>query len=191
VSPSPTRECGPQRRRALRVTATIAAVLGAILVAPAPPTASALPPGFPDLNAFTAVDAASHVVRYPRGGAAVGFATPDGVECQWGILADPNAHTDIRCSGDIPGIPASVPDKGGAGCAQVAQSGGLVGSTYLYVFDRHGGYTCPPFPASLQVGEKITLSNITCVVAPGNVTACVDPVVNHGFVLQPSGSWVF
>ncbi len=166
-------------------------VLGAILVPPAPPTASALPAGFPDMSAFTAVDPAPHVVRFVRGGAAVGFATPDGVDCQWGVLADPDAHTDIRCSGDIPGIPAAVPDKGGSGCALLAKSGGLVGSTYIYVFARHGGYTCPPFPASLNAGEKITYSNITCAVAPGNVTACVDPIVNHGFVLQPSGSWVF
>ena len=156
-----------------------------------PAKASALPPGFPDLNAFTAVDPTPHVVRYPRGGASVGFATPNGVACNWAALERPNAHTTVTCSGDIPGIPTSVLDHGGDGCARVSQSGGLAGSTLIYVFNRRGGWTCPPLSPSLQAGEKISLSNITCVVSTGNVTACVDPIVNHGFVLRPSGSWVF
>ncbi|HME17816.1 MAG TPA: hypothetical protein VKG83_20625 [Mycobacterium sp.] len=155
------------------------------------PKASALPPGFPDPNAFTAVDAASHIVHYPRSGAAVIIATPDGVQCSWGVPGGPDSHTDVRCSGNIPGIPVSVPDDGRAGCATLGKSGGSMGATYLYVFDRRGGSTCPPFPATLTVGQKISATNITCVVAAGNVTACIDPIVNHGFVLQPSGSWVF
>jgi hypothetical protein len=168
------------------------AVAAAIAVtAIATPKASALPPGFPDLNAFTAVDAKSHIVRYQRGGADISFATPDGVQCSWAALQDPNAHTDVRCFGHIPGIPAFVPDNGGSGCATVAQSGGLADSTMLYVFTRGGGYACPAVPTSLRVGEKISSSNITCVVAAGNVTACVDQMINHGFVLRPSGSWVF
>jgi hypothetical protein len=171
-----------------RVVAAFAVLLGEVLTAP---TASALPPGFPDLNAFTAVDPESHIVHYLRGGSAVTFATPDGVQCNWPDLQDPNAHTDVRCSGNIPGIPAFVPNDESSGCPTVSQAGGLVDGTLLYVFSRHGGWACPPFPSSLNVGEKISSANITCAVAQGNVTACVDQMVNHGFVLRPSGSWVF
>jgi hypothetical protein len=166
----------------------VAAAIAATVLAT--PKASALPPGFPDLNAFTAVDAASHIVHYPRSGSDVVIATPDGVQCSWGVAGGPDPHTDVHCSGHIPGIPASVPDDGRTGCARLGKSGGAVGATYLYVFDRHAG-SCPPFPVTLTVGQKISATNITCVVAAGNVTACIDPIVNHGFVLRPSGSWVF
>jgi hypothetical protein len=57
-------------------------VIAATVIAAIPlvtPKASALPPGLSDPNAFTAVDAASHIVHYPRSGAAVIIATPDGV----------------------------------------------------------------------------------------------------------------
>lgn len=171
-----------------------AALVGAfvaLLGATAVPAAHADPPGFPDLSRFSAVDTAAHVTHYVRGGSAVGFSTPDGVACSWPLAEDPDFHTTVQCSGDIPGIPATVPDTDRTGCAQLIQGGGLAGSTYLYTFVRRGGYSCPPFPATLAVGEKISASNITCAVGDGGVTACIDPLMNHGFVLQPSGSWVF
>lgn len=43
----------------------------------------------------------------------------------------------------------------------------------------------------LNVGQKITTAGITCAVGGDRLTACIDPLLNRGFVLQPSGSWTF
>src|SRR6202034_4269275 len=100
--------------------ASVSAVLSAMFVPP--PTAPAQPPGFPDLNAFTPVSPAPYL------GGGLGapsinfhFATPEGVLCRWPGQdpTDPNAYVDVRCSGNIPGIP----DDGGPGCAQLGATG--------------------------------------------------------------------
>ncbi|PQM44511.1 hypothetical protein C1Y40_05331 [Mycobacterium talmoniae] len=107
--------------------------------------------------------------------------------CRWQgqVPSDPNAYVDVRCSGNIPGIP----DDNDPGCAHL----GATGIHGPYVFTRGIG-DCPPFPgwiAVLEVGQSVSDNNISCVVGAGNLTACIDPVHNRGFVLQPSGSWVF
>jgi hypothetical protein len=154
----------------------------------APTRATAEPPGFPDVKAFAPVDPGAYI------GGGLGnpsinfhFATPDGVVCRWPgqYPSDPNAYVDVRCSGNIPGIP----DSGGPGCAQV----GSIGIHTPYVFTRGLG-TCPPFPdwiRVLDVGQSVSDNNVTCLVGTGNVTGCIDDTHNRGFVLQPSGSWVF
>jgi hypothetical protein len=179
-------------------SATFAAVVVILLGAiSAPPVAGALPPpaGFPDVNTFSPVDPQSHLIntypgdynhRYTR----VFFSTPDGVECSWAYFTRKNEISDpgIICSGDIPGIPDSVPDDGGFGCARAWPI-----SPSNYVFARHGGL-CPPFNfgiASVNTGQKIETDDATCVVGQGNLTACIDSAHNHGFVLQPAGSRVF
>lgn len=47
--------------------------------------------------------------------------------------------------------------------------------------------------AVLGPGQKLTNDayGTTCVVGEGKLTACIDTWTNHGFVLQPSGSWAF
>lgn len=171
-------------------------IVGATLV---PPTAAAQPPGFPDVNAFTPVDPQGYVFVQYLGSEPgnytfnVHFSTSEGVACVWTYIhkgmENPNAYAGIRCMGDIPGIPDSVPDNGGLGCARVVSAP----FSHELVFDRHWG-DCPPFPPgvpSLNAGQKIETGNATCVVGGGNLTACIDPVHDSGFVLQPSGSWVF
>ncbi|BBZ12529.1 hypothetical protein MBRA_27240 [Mycobacterium branderi] len=60
-----------------------------------------------------------------------------------------------------------------------------------FVFDRHGG-ACPPFnAAALNAGQKIETGDVTCAVGANQLLACIDPSRDKGFVLQPSGSWVF
>lgn len=169
----------------LMFMAVVAIILGQMF---APSTAAAEPPGFPDVNTFTPVDPRAYL------GGGLGqpsinfhFATPDGVACRWQgqYPSDPNAYVDVRCSGNIPG----VPDDRGPGCAQL----GSTGIHTPYVFTRGVG-VCPPFPAwirVLDVGQSISDNNVTCVVGADNLTACIDTIHNRGFVLQPAGSWVF
>jgi hypothetical protein len=59
-----------------------------------------------------------------------------------------------------------------------------------YSFQKGTG--CPVVTSPLlNVGQKITKADITCVVGADRLTACIDPILNRGFVLQPSGSWTF
>jgi hypothetical protein len=166
------------------LVAVVIAVSGAIVTQPA--IAAAQPPEFPNLNLFIPIDPTPYI------GGGLGapsinfhFATPDGVLCRWQYSTSPSAYVDVRCSGNIPGIP----DDSGPGCAQL----GATGVHGAYVFTRGMG-DCPPFAdwlRLLDVGQSVTAGNVTCVVGTGNLTACVDRVHNRGFVLQPSGSWVF
>lgn len=176
-------------------------ITGFAALSPAP-TATAAPPGFPDVNAFVPVDPQPHIYRHYRNGdygdmsaldRLVKFSTPDGVSCFYNYIlpaaANPALNAGINCWGNIPGIPDAVPDSGGPGCAKVSWA-------FLsneFVLDRHGGH-CPPFPAGIGVlnpGQKIETGNATCMVGEGALVACVDPTKDRGFVLQPSGSWVF
>lgn len=167
------------------IAATAAIVLSAINM----PIAAAAPAGFPDLNAFTPVDTNIYIVGNPRS-ATIGFMAPDGVACTWRYSSDPNDHDAVQCSGNIPGFPASVPDAGNGGCAQVEVAGYPANRTGPYVFTRQDG-TCPAFDSSLlplNVGQKLSATNVTCVVGANDLTACIDTTENHGFILQPSGS---
>ncbi|OHV04058.1 hypothetical protein [Mycobacterium talmoniae] len=183
-----------------KFVAAVAVVLGALVTAP---PATAAPAGFPDVDAFTSVDPQGHF-GYLQGGVTGGngpmetvlrFATSDGVLCMWNYFPkamenDTFAWSGITCSGNIPGIPDSVPDNGGAGCARVYP----LPVSSQFVFDRHWGQ-CPPFPSplvpALDAGQKLESGNATCVVGANQLIACIDPARNQGFVLQPSGSWVF
>lgn len=179
--------------RSFVVAAAAAILLGAVGAPTGSPTAAAAPAGFPDVNAFSPVDPTSHTVGNPRS-TTVGFTAPSGVVCTWGFSTDPNAHDAVECGGTVPGIPDSAPDGGSTGCAQVKVDGYPAQRSGPYVIYRHGG-PCPSSFSSLilplNVGQKLTATNITCVVGAGDLTACIDSGDDHGFVLQPSGSWAF
>lgn len=61
-----------------------------------------------------------------------------------------------------------------------------------YVFGHKGG-GCPPFAdtKTFEPGQKLTTYEVSCVVGEGDLVACKNTVTSHGFVLQPTGSWVF
>lgn len=181
-------------------------VLVAVLVTAAamanPPAAQAYPPGFPDLETFTAVDPAQFTSSYfaGRGGTItdVGFRTPDGIYCGWTRVDNPAYHPDFTCTGSIPGVPGYVDQRDEPGCTRIAMGESLAGSAPIYAFTHmaHNSGSCPSVTAGaanrvLTPGHKLTSTNITCAVAEGNVTACIDPIVNRGFVLTPAGSWTF
>ncbi len=159
----------------------VAAAVAAASGAASNPIASAAPPGFPDVNAFSPVDPKAYTISKPDS-TFIGFVTTRGVSCTWGYSSDPNAHGPVECSGNILGIPDSAPDGGTTGCAAARSNA---------VITKHGG-ACPPFSSSLTTlngGQKLTAVNVTCVVGADGLTACIDG--DHGIVLQSSGSWTF
>jgi hypothetical protein len=151
--------------------------------------AKAAPPKFPDLNAFQPVDPAPYRMQFGRGGGGVFFATPDGLQCGWGTLANgPDDHVSAECDGPLPGLPDNA-SRGQEGCERVGVASALHSDLGPYGFFAG---TCPVITAPLlNVGQKITAANTTCVVGADRLTACTDPILNRGFVLQASGSWTF
>lgn len=164
----------------------------AVLVGAAAPLAQAAPPNFPDFTGF-AVVTDTHLAPY-RGGSpqTVKFSTPDGVYCGIDTLA--GTGPAARCYGPLPGIQglAVTTDPNAAascdfGVAQLHSANSGVISSFRG--------DCPSDLAGakvLAVGQKVVVDAITCGVAMGNITACIDRTDGgHGFVLQPSGSWTF
>lgn len=175
----------PHRIAALPLGAGIA-VCATLIAAP---TADGAPPGFPDLSAFTAVDPAPYVVRGAKT-STVRFTTP-ALTCSWDYQKNPDylTHIGVTCQGTVPGLPSAAHDKSSGPCDSVLA--GRDGGVRLYIFARGRG-NCPPTTPEhrLPVGSSLTASGITCAVTDDGV-ACLDPVVNHGFVLTATGSWAF
>lgn len=146
-------------------------------------TAQAAPPGFPDLDAFAPVNAGQYALQQPKASPAIKFATPDGLECGISLYGpdDPTIHTYAWCIGPIPGMPDDAPVVHGPTDKVMSNGAGFV---------RGGGGTPGPQKV-IEVGRKISSANITCVIGADRLTACINRVDNHGFVLQPSGSWTF
>lgn len=159
-------------------------MLGLTACSPSPDTASSEPPpepkppaDFPDLNAFTAVDRDDYRV----GGTS--FVTPDQIEC----VLDWGAHRSIRCGGNIEGLSESVT---GTGCPHVRKSPDGP-SDAPYVITRSENPCVSARWVPIEAGHKLVAGNGTCVVGEENLVACIDADMQHGFVLQPSGSWTF
>ena len=176
-------------RLAVVIATSMLVVVAPIASLAEPAIASAAPSGFPDLDSFHPVDPAHYTVQNARGGGGVFFATPDGLQCGWASLASgPDAHVSAGCVGPIPGLPEAAP-VGDQGCESVNVASDLASDLGPYIFQKG---TCPVITSPLlNVGEKITAANTTCVVGADRLTACIDPTLNRGFVLQPSGSWTF
>ncbi len=174
--------------RSLAVTAVPAIVVAGCLTLA--PTACGAPSGFPDLDAFHAVDPASYTTHFGRGGGGVFFATPDGLQCGWASLANgPDDHVSPGCTGPLPGVPGSDSRAEGGECMGVGAPTSEPSDLGPYGFKQE---TCPTITSAvLHVGQKITAANTTCLVGADRLTACIDPILNRGFVLEPSGSWTF
>ncbi|MUL68268.1 hypothetical protein BOO86_27615 [Mycobacterium sp. CBMA 234] len=143
----------------------------------APPSA-AQPQQFPDLNAFAEAPSPSQYSRPDKwANGYMFFSTPDGVNCMIGATR--------TCYGNLPGL---TPDQLSA-CSSVKQDD----SSAPFRFNRSDQPCAPVTDAPLKSGYKLTFDarGTTCVVGQDRLTACIDSWHNHGFVLQPSGSWTF
>lgn len=159
--------------------------VGLLLVGGGP--AAAQPADFPDLDTFQPVDPAGYTAA-PRAGGATYFVTPDGLQCVLPKPAAPGDHVSASCGGPLPGLPDTL--VGERGCSGVDTPTSLPGDLGPYRFTKDAN--CPILSSLLlNVGQRITAGGITCVVGADRLTACIDPVLNRGFVLQPAGSWTF
>jgi hypothetical protein len=174
----------------MRHASMVTAMAAGALLAPLPPAAAA-PPGFPDLSTFTAVDPTPYISVGLKGDRTLEFVTPTQLKCSWQLLREPNAHTGMVCAGNIPAIPDEVPREQYAPACDGISTGTTGGASPLYTFLRGNGPCPPPVGVRpLSVGDKITEADNTCTVT-GDGVACIDPIVNHGFVLAQLRSWVF
>lgn len=120
----------------------------------------------------------SKSLRYAR------FSTPFNIHCRFAAAeSEPVWHSqDINCMGDMPGanscvVGAASPGPGPA--YVISTTGDNCGASHM-----NG--------ALLNVGQKMTYRDATCVVGSDHIVGCLDTSHgDHGFVLNPSGNVAF
>lgn len=191
--------------RAVRLTlqALGGLTLAAASAIAAPPQAGALPPpGFPNLDGFTAVPADGYQTTTGQGsGARISFAATPTLVCDFygGSAPAPQPSQDIKCSGDMPGMDDVTFPGGGHPKPGDCVVGAVNFKGPGYELSRMTYSGCDGNPPALQsggkslgVGQKLSYLNVTCAVGADNLLACLDTTSgDHGFVLQRSGSWAF
>lgn len=179
---------------------TLAAALA--IAAPPPRSGAEPPPGFPNLDGFTAVPADGYAATPRRGGTPrISFSATPTLVCDfYGDTTPPTQPSqDIKCNGDMPGMD-DVPISGGGrprpGDCVVGEVN-FKGPGYALSRMSYGGCdgnppTLPSAGKALSAGQKLSYLNVTCAVGADNLVACLDTTRgDHGFVLQRSGSWAF
>jgi hypothetical protein len=171
------------------------------------PRAAAQPAGFPDLNTFTAVSADGYLTKKSKGSSdlsTIDFSTPYNIGCEFAASQDnpTRASEFIICDGDLPGMDSTpISSLGGTtrspGDCLVGTAGTNVNGDYTLHRTYDGGCNGQPARSSLggklvAAGQKISYQNATCAVGANRLIACLDTTSGeHGFVLQPSGSFAF
>ena len=195
---------GPLAMRALAMRALGGLTLAAAsaIAAPAPQAGAQPPPGFPNLDGFTAVPMDGYATTPRQGGAPrISFSATPTLVCDFygGTAPAPQPSQDIRCNGDMPGMD-DVPFPGGGRTKPgdcVVGAVNFKGPGYELSRMSYGGCdgNPPALPSSgksLGPGQKLSYLNVTCAVGADNLVACLDTTSgDHGFVLQRSGSWAF
>lgn len=122
----------------------------------------------------------------------VEFTTPT-LSCSWSHSAN---HYGVICTGVIPALPDTTATSSPTpACDGIELAGDTSARIYkgarIYTFVRGAGNCpAPPDEPRLPAGSKLSAGTITCAVTQDDV-ACIDPIMNQGFVLSPAGSWSF
>jgi hypothetical protein len=159
------------------------------------------PPRFPNLDSFSAVPADGYHTTSSSGGARINFSATTSLVCDFygGAPPAPQPSQDIKCNGELPGMD-DIPFPG---ASHLRPGDCVVGSVAFkgpgYELSRMSYGGCGGNPAALpsagkmlNPGQKLSYLNVTCAVGADNLVACLDTTSgDHGFVLQPSGSWAF
>ncbi len=171
-------------------------------IASAQHAAAQPPPRFPNLDGFTAVPSDGYATTSSTGNPPrINFSATNTLVCDFygGASPAPQPSQDIKCSGDMPGMD----DVSFPGAGHLRPGDCVVGSVNFkgpgYELSRMSYGGCGGNPAALPYGakplgsgQKLTYLNVTCAVGADNLVACLDTTSgDHGFVLQPSGSWAF
>jgi hypothetical protein len=186
----------------MRALGALTLAAASAIAASAPQAAAQPPPGFPNLDSFTAVPVDGYVTTFrPGTSPRINFSAPYNMVCDFygGTAPPPQPSQDIKCNGDMPGMD-DVPFPGGGHTRPGDCVVGVVnfkGPGYELSRMSYGG--CEGSPATspsgaklLGVGQKLSYLNVTCAVGANNLVACLDTTSgDHGFVLQRSGSWAF
>lgn len=188
--------------RAARLTLAALTLAAVPAIVSAPHAAAAPPPRFPDLSRFVAVPVDGYATSPQDGsGPRIRFSPTPTLVCDFygGPAPAPQPSQDIKCSGDMPGMDDVTFPGGGhpkpGDC--VVSAVNFKGPGYELSRMSYGGCDGnPPAVAPggkpLAPGAKLSYLNVTCAVDAGNVVACLDTTSgDHGFVLEPSGSWAF
>jgi hypothetical protein len=194
---------GPRTARALTMRAFGALTLAtASTIASAQHAAAQPPPRFPNMDSFTAVPVDGYITTSAPGSAPrINFSAPNTLVCDFygGAAPAPQPSQDIKCNGDMPGMD-DVPFPG---AGHLRPGDCVVGAVNFkgpgYELSRMSYGGCGGSPAALPSGakllapgQKLSYLNVTCAVGPDNLVACLDTTSgDHGFVVQPSGSWAF
>ncbi|CPX56774.1 Uncharacterised protein [Mycobacteroides abscessus subsp. massiliense] len=164
----------------------LAGLAVALLTSCSSTVALADPPGFPDLNAFAEVPAADYTQSWGRGAPTVNFSTAEGIDCGFTAPKTLDGQNQlIHCDGPLPGL-QDVTAKGSGPCDS--------GSVNQFDISHTKGACADvkPHRKVLGPGQKVSYGNVTCAVGGGGLIACIERVnPERGFVLQPSGSFVF
>jgi hypothetical protein len=161
------------------------------------PRAMAAPPGFPNLDTFTPVAIDDFVAPLAHGAVIVNFSALGTVTCDFygGPPPPPGPLQNIDCEGAMPGLQNVPLTSGGPAGPEDCVYGVTKATPSGYQLQKGSYSACnAPRPVSgkpLTAGQKVSYLNVTCA-AGDQLLACLDTTGGeHGFVLQPSGSWAF
>ncbi|NVN54172.1 hypothetical protein HLY00_3269 [Mycolicibacterium hippocampi] len=168
-------------------------VAGVLAAVSGVPTAAALPEAFPDLDGYPAVDPGPYQVfgAHPSS-SGWAFSTPSGLQCRNSLIPD----LGVVCFGPVPGTQQGVDSVG----VSLTREG-----TLMTTDDT--GTDADPY-LLLPTGSKFAAGNgVECAVISDTSLACLarkpdswaadtpDPpdrhYGEHGFVVQPEGTWTF
>lgn len=153
-----------------------------------------IPPNFPNLAEYVDTNpnyAYRNMVGHPSADDPLQFNTPGGLGCKLGSV--------IECAGgsnSMPGIPSDTyrPDGSNEFYSYTVHTAPPAG---FFRFEQQHNSAIEPGPYHvLPAGQKLThpIYDSTCAVTEQGV-ACISGIDSdgqrHGFILQPSGSWVF
>jgi hypothetical protein len=149
------------------------------------------PPSFPNFDVFTSVDNAEYT-KQQHWGNTVYFEAPNGITCSL------SAYFLMSCTG----IPFAVPGSDPAGepnsCSRVEATvtpSRETGNTYRFV--RSSDCRPPtsdvfrPLPGGSKVSLDVDGSALFTCAVNADLVACIHHEEDHGFVIEPSGSWTF
>ena len=191
-------------RATMRTLAAVALAAGLVGCMPVKHS-EAEPRQMPNFNDFTAVPVEGFFFSFSKGRYG-DFSTPYDITCHFYALPKPNTgpSQEIKCEGavmpgmdDVPFVSSEQP--GPDDCTLISARPSDSGPDYVLhrsILPKGcpGGapYTPPNKYTLLDVGQKLSYQNMTCAVGADRLIACLDTTSGqHGFVLQPSGSWAF
>ena len=174
-----------------------AAVCAATTMSCLAPVAGAAPANFPDLSTYNALNASDYKGVFSYATSGVRFTTPSGLYCA--LSRNMKASSSVaNCRGQLPAAGGATGVFASSFMPAAWQQVDLTKPETYQEMRPEGSRDVPLDPSAfklLPAGSRIDYENVTCGV-DAMMTACIiasaAPTLDeHGFVLQPGGSWIF